>query len=116
MAGLSLVFYIGLVVATAVGIVAVSRFLGGKPLTAAKDTPYECGMPPVEMDNAVFPVRFYKTALLFVVFDVEIVFLFLWALVVRDLGWFGLVEIGVFIAILMAAFLFAWWKGDLRWE
>ena len=73
-------------------------------------------MPPVEKERTQFPVRFYKVALLFVIFDVEIVFLYLWAVVVRDLGGFGLAEMFVFIAVLLAALVYVWRKGDLQWD
>lgn len=116
MTALAVIIFMTLAAGSAMAIVAVSRVLGGKPLTAEKDMPYECGMPPEDTPNTIFPVRFYKVALLFVVFDIEIVFLYLWALVVRELGLFGIVEIFVFVAVLLAAFLFAWWKGDLNWE
>ncbi|MBA4396415.1 MAG: NADH-quinone oxidoreductase subunit A [Syntrophus sp. (in: bacteria)] len=116
MTALAVIIFITLAAGSAMAIVAISRVLGGKPLAAAKDVPYECGMPPEEKPNTLFSVRFYKVALLFVVFDIEIVFLYLWALVVRELGFFGLVEIFVFVAILLAAFFFAWRKGDLDWE
>jgi NADH-quinone oxidoreductase subunit A len=116
MTTLAVIIFMTLAAGSAIAIVAISRVLGGKPLTAAKDVPYECGMPPEEKPNTLFSVRFYKVALLFVVFDIEIVFLYLWASIVRELGGFGLVEMFVFIAILLAAFFFAWRKGDLNWE
>jgi NADH-quinone oxidoreductase subunit A len=116
MTTLAIIIFMVLAAGSAMAIVAISHILGGKPLAAAKDVPYECGMPPEENSSTLFSVRFYKVALLFVIFDIEIVFLFLWASIVRDLGFFGLVEIFVFVAILLAAFFFAWWKGDLNWE
>jgi NADH-quinone oxidoreductase subunit A len=112
----AIIVFMALAAGSAIAIVALSRFVGGRPLTAAKDVPYECGMPTEERPNTLFSVRFYKVALLFVVFDIEIVFLYLWASIVRELGWFGIIEISVFIAVLLAAFFFAWWKGDLNWE
>jgi NADH-quinone oxidoreductase subunit A len=112
----AMIVFMSLAVGSALAIVAISRVVGGKPLTAAKDVPYECGMPPEEKPNTFFSVRFYKVALLFVIFDIEIVFLFLWASVVRELGAFGIIEMFVFIAVVLAAFFFAWWKGDLNWE
>jgi len=113
---LSLAVFLLLVAGSASAILLVSHRVGGRPLTAGKDTPYECGMLPVEKPDSRFPVRFYKVALLFVVFDVEIVFLTLWAVVVRDLGGFGLVEMFVFIAVLLVALFHVWRKGDLEWE
>ncbi len=116
MTTISVFIFIALAAGVAITIVALSHILGKKPLTAEKDIPYECGMIPEERTNTIFPTRFYKIALLFVVFDIEIMFLYLWALIVRELGLFGLLEMAVFIAILLAAFFFAWWKGDLSWE
>jgi NADH-quinone oxidoreductase subunit A len=113
---LSIFIYLVLAAGSAALILLVSHRVGRRPLTPEKDVPYECGMQPVERVNTQFPVRFYKMALLFVVFDVEIIFLYLWAVVVRDLGVFGLVEMFVFIAVLLAALAYVWRKGDLQWE
>ena len=115
-AAFSIFIYLLLVVGSAAAILLVSDRVGRRPLTAGKDVPYECGMPPVEKEHTQFPVRFYKVALLFVIFDVEIVFLYLWAVVVRDLGGFGLAEMFVFIAVLLAALVYVWRKGDLQWD
>jgi NADH-quinone oxidoreductase subunit A len=108
--------YLLLVVGSAAAILLVSHRVGRRPLTAEKDVPYECGMLPIEQAHTQFPVRFYKVALLFVIFDVEIVFLYLWAVVVRELGVFGLIEMFVFIAVLLAALVYVWRKGDLQWD
>jgi NADH-quinone oxidoreductase subunit A len=116
MTALAVTIFLILVAGTAAGMVILSRFLGRKPLTAEKDAPYECGMISVERTDTTFPIHFYKVALLFVVFDIEVVFLYLWAVIVRDLGWIGLMEIVVFVAILLAAFFYAWRRGDLKWE
>jgi len=113
---LSLFIFLLLAAGSAAAILLVSRRVGRRPLTAEKDVPYECGMLPLDKPDPRFFVRFYKVALLFVVFDVEIVFLYLWAVVVRDLGGFGIVEMFVFIAVLLAALLYVWRKGDLEWE
>jgi NADH-quinone oxidoreductase subunit A len=115
-ASISIFIYLLLVVGSTAAILLVSHRVGRRPLTAEKDVPYECGMPPIEKEHTQFPVRFYKVALLFVIFDVEIVFLYLWAVVVRDLGVFGLGEMFVFIAVLLAALVYVWRKGDLQWE
>ena len=113
---LSIFVFLLLAAGSAALILLVSHGVGRRPLTPGKDVPYECGMPPADRPSTQFPIRFYKMALLFVVFDVEIVFLYLWAVVVRDLGVFGLVEMFVFIAVLMAALVYVWRKGDLQWE
>ena len=113
---LSITIYLLLVVGSACGILLVSSLIGRRPLTPGKDSPYECGMLPIDKPESRFPVRFYKTALLFVVFDVEIVFLYLWAVVVGPLGSFGLMEMFFFIAIIFAALVYVWRKGDLQWD
>ncbi len=112
----SLAFFLFLVAGSVTAILLVSHRVGRRPLVAEKDVPYECGMLPLEKPDSRFSIRFYKVALLFVIFDVEIVFLYLWALVVRDLGGFGIVEMFVFIAVLLAALFYVWRKGDLEWE
>jgi len=112
----SLFFYIFLVVFSGVAIIAISRFLGKRPLTAVKTIPYECGMDPIDKPNALFSIKFYVVALVFVIFDVETVFIYLWAIIVEKMGIFGLIEMAVFIGILLIAFAYVWRKGGLEWE
>jgi len=113
---LSLTLYLLLVVFSIGAILFLSSIIGRRHLTAEKDMPYECGMDPVEKPESRFPVGFYKIALLFVIFDVEIVFLYLWAVALRGLGAAGLVVMLVFMAILLAAWGYVWRKGDLQWD
>ena len=80
-----------------------------------KMAPYECGIETFEDPRDRYSVHYYIIAVLFVVFDVETVFLFPWAVRYQVLGWFGLIEMTVFIAILLAAYLYAWKKGALEW-
>ena len=82
---------------------------------ATKVEAYECGVPPSGEARARYPVRFYIIAVLFVVFDVETIFLFPWAVKYRSLGAFGFVEMLVFLAILLIGFGYAWKKGALEW-
>lgn len=112
----SLFVYTLLVVGTAVAIILLSRYLGKRPLTDEKTIPYECGMDPLDTGKHRFSIKYYIVALLFVIFDVEIVFIYLWAVSVRDMGLFGLFEMFVFIGILLVAFAYAWKKGGLTWE
>ncbi len=77
---------------------------------------YECGESPVGDTRVRFNVRFYTVALIFLIFDVEIVFLFPWATVYRNLGWFAFVEMVVFLAILFVGYAYVWGKGDLDWD
>jgi NADH-quinone oxidoreductase subunit A len=115
-ASISITVFLLLAVGSAAAIMLLSHLVGRRPLTAEKDIPYECGMQPIDKPETRFPVRFYKVAILFVIFDVEIIFLYLWAIVAKDLGVFGIVEMFVFIAVLLTALAYAWRKGDLKWE
>jgi NADH-quinone oxidoreductase subunit A len=104
----------------AVGFALVTLFLsaifGKRKITPQKMIPYECGMDPIGEARKRFSVRFYIVAMLFIVFDIEAVFLYPWAVVFRELKIFGLVEMGVFIAILLVGFIYVWKKGALEWE
>lgn len=107
-----------LIVAAGIGValIVIGNVLGPKRPTAAKLSPYECGFPPFEDSRMRFDVRYYLVAILFIVFDLEIAFVFPWALVFRELGVFGLVEMGVFLALLVIGFAYVWKKGALEWE
>ena len=102
-----------------VGFVAMMLTMEGmiapKKPTAEKLKTYESGEEPVGQAWGRYPSHFYVFALLFVVFDVEAIFLFPWAVLVRDLGWRGLVEIGIFVGLLVVGLLYSWRKGALRW-
>ncbi len=82
----------------------------------AKGEPYECGIKPASNARGRYNVRFYLVAILFVIFDVETVFLFPWAVRYRALGWFGVAEVTVFLGILSAGYLWAYRKGALEWN
>lgn len=82
----------------------------------SKLTTYECGEKPVGDAIVKFNIRFYVIALIFLIFDVEVVFLFPWAVVFKDLGMFALVEMLVFLAILFVGYAYVWKKGDLEWD
>jgi len=113
---LALFIFIILVALLALGVPLLSYFLGKRPLTPEKTVPYECGMDPISQPVSFFPVKFYKIALIFVIFDVETVFIYLWAVVAKEMGYFGLIELFIFIAILLVPLLYAWQEGDLKWE
>ncbi len=81
-----------------------------------KMQPYECGITPTGDAREPFSVKFYLVAMVFILFDVEAVFLYPWAYVYRDLGWFGFVEMLVYIAILLAGYAYLWKKGALDWN
>ena len=90
--------------------------LGTKNMTPEKAMPYEAGSDSDGANHIRLSVKFYLTAILFVVFDIEAVFLFPWAAIFRTLGWFGLVEMTAFIVILAVTLIYAWKKGALEWE
>ncbi len=94
----------------------VSRFLGPRRPTPAKLAPYECGIIPDTPARQRFPVKFYLMAMLFIVFDIETIFLWPWAVQVRQLGRFGLGEMFVFMAILALGLVYILKKGALEWD
>jgi NADH-quinone oxidoreductase subunit A len=96
--------------------IAASILLGPKKRSGVKDEPFECGMPSEGMSRSSVPVRFYMMALLFILFDVELAFLFPWAVVFRSLGWFGFVEMFVFFLVVGVGFVYAWKTGALEWD
>ncbi len=97
-------------------IVLLSELLGKKRHTPAKDMPYECGMDPIGDARHRYTVRFYVIAMFFVVFDIEAIFLYPWAVIFKSLGWFGFVEMLVFIGILVVGLVYVWGKRALEWE
>ena len=109
--------FIMLLVAAAFAAVAliIAWLLGPSKPDASKDSPYECGMPPVGDARERYSVRFYVVAMLFILFDLETAFLLPWAVVYRRLGMFGLIEMFVFLGILLAGYLYAWRKGAFQW-
>jgi len=83
---------------------------------AAKLSPYECGFEAFEDARMKFDVRYYLVAILFILFDLEIAFLFPWAIVLKEIGMFGFVSMMIFLSILVAGFIYEWKKGALEWE
>src|SRR5918997_4010116 len=86
--------------------ILASKLLGPKRPTLAKSAPYECGIVPDREPAERFPVRFYLVAMIFIIFDIEIIFIYPWAVIYRDLGAFGLVEMGIFAALVFASFVY----------
>ena len=107
-----------LIVATGIGIalVIVGNVLGPKRPDPDKLAPYECGFDAFENARMPFDVRYYLVAILFIVFDLEIAFVFPWAVVFRELGLFGLIEMGTFLVLLVIGFAYVWKRGALEWE
>ena len=97
-------------------MVSLNRLLGPRAASEVKGEAFECGNPPTGGAWGRSTVRFYMTAILFIVFDVEVVFLYPWAVVFRDLGFFGLLEMMAFLVVLGVGLLYAWRKGALEWD
>lgn len=113
---LPIMVLIAIALAFAAGSVIFSRLIGQKKPSAVKLAPYECGMPLVGSARERVSVKFYIIAMLFILFDIEAVFLYPWAVVFKKLGMFGFIEMGVFIAILLVGYIYVWKKGALEWE
>ena len=97
-------------------MVVLASKLGKKTPSAVKSQPFECGKNPVSLPGGRLAVKFYLIAILFILFDVELVFLYPWAVVYRKIGVFGLVEMGVFLGILMVGYVYAWRNDALKWQ
>jgi NADH-quinone oxidoreductase subunit A len=94
----------------------VSGLLGPQRPTRRKLMPYESGMEPIGSAQRRFPIKFNLVAMIFILFDIEVIFFFPYALVYKRLGVFGLIEIGLFMAILLIGFIYIWKKGALEWD
>jgi NADH-quinone oxidoreductase subunit A len=100
----------------AVFVIVLSSFLGPQRGTARKLAPYESGMEPIGQAMRRVPIKFYIVAMLFIIFDIEVIFFFPFALVFRQLGVPGLLAMGVFFLVLIIGFVYEWKKGALTWE
>ena len=96
--------------------IVLGKLLGPSRPDAEKNSPYECGFEAFEDSRMKFDVRYYLVAILFIIFDLEIAFLFPWAIVLDQIGTFGLVAMGVFLGVLVIGFIYEWKKGALEWE
>jgi NADH-quinone oxidoreductase subunit A len=108
--------YLLLAILLAGGMVAVSWLLGSRRRDVTVQRPYESGLSPIPGGGSRSAVRFYLMALFFVVFDVQSIFLFAWAISWREVGWTGYVAVLVFVGILMAALIYLWNRGALDWN
>ena len=129
---LPILLLMGFVIANAVMMLAVSHFTVRSRPTSVKQTPYESGIPPLGSARERFSVKFYMVAMLFIIFDIETVFMLPWSAYYRQLScavplvngvcpagsvsFFGLVEMLVFMAILLVGFIYVWKKGALQWD
>jgi NADH-quinone oxidoreductase subunit A len=107
-----------LAAAFAVFSVSVAPFVGPRRYNRAKLDAYECGIEPTphQVGSGRFPVKFYLTAMIFIVFDIEIIFLYPWAVASKNLGLLGLIEIVLFIGTVLIAYAYVWRRGGLDWD
>src|SRR6186713_3283814 len=114
--------WLGVVIMIALGVgfagvmIGLSVLLGPRNPTAEKLAPYECGMPPVGDARERMSVKFYLVAMIFLLFDIEVAFLYPWAMALRDLGWPGFVQVVLFMGLLFFGYLYVWRKGALDWD
>ena len=112
---LSIFIMIALGAGFALTSVVLSSLFGPRRPTPEKSAPYECGMPPVGDARERQSVKFYLVAMIFLLFDIEIAFLYPWAMALRQLGWPGFAQVVLFMALLLAGYVYVWRKGVLDW-
>ncbi|OGA33096.1 MAG: NADH-quinone oxidoreductase subunit A [Betaproteobacteria bacterium RIFCSPLOWO2_12_FULL_64_23] len=103
-------------IAVGVGPIVMGAMLGPRRPDSEKLSPYECGFEAFEDARMKFDVRYYLVAILFILFDLEIAFLFPWAIVLNEIGLFGFFSMMIFLAVLVVGFIYEWMKGALEWE
>jgi NADH-quinone oxidoreductase subunit A len=113
---LPVLIFLGISLGLGLVLVSLGFILGPRKPDAAKLSPYECGFEAFEDSRMKFDVRYYLVAILFIIFDLEIAFLFPWAVSLDVVGTFGLVAMGVFLLILVVGFIYEWKKGALEWD
>ena len=104
-----------LAIVIAAALIVLSYVLGKRVRNAVKDTPYESGITPTGDARGRFSVKFYLVAMLFILFDIEVIFLFPWVVVYRELKMFGFIEMLVFVILILSGFFYVWRKGALDW-
>jgi NADH-quinone oxidoreductase subunit A len=95
--------------------IGLGKLVAPRRPTPETEAPYVCGMPPVGDARDRHPVKFYLVAMIFLLFDIEVAFLYPWAMALRDLGWNGFVQVLLFMALLLAGYVYVWRKGALDW-
>ena len=113
---LPVLLFIAVAIAFAGGTIGLSSFIVPRRRNAVKNAPYECGVEPVGDARARFNIKFYLVAVLFILFDIEAVFLYPWAVTFRQLGLYGLIEMVLFIVILFVGYVYLLKKRALEWE
>ena len=113
---LPILIFMGVGLAVGVIPMLIGRILGPHRPDSEKNSAYECGFEAFEDTRMKFDVRYYLVAILFIIFDLEIAFLFPWGVVLREIGIFGFLSMVLFLAILIVGFIYEWKKGALEWE
>jgi NADH-quinone oxidoreductase subunit A len=107
---------VAIAAAVAIGLIVASSALGKRARSPQKDTPYECGIAPTGSARERFSVKFYLVGMIFILFDIEAVFLYPWAVVFRELKMFAFVEMLLFVAVILVGYVYIWRKGALDWS
>ncbi|MBT8080379.1 MAG: NADH-quinone oxidoreductase subunit A [Gammaproteobacteria bacterium] len=108
--------FLGIAAAIGILLLGIGFLVGSGSKDDEKLSPYECGFEPFEDSRMKFDVRYYLVAILFIIFDLEIAFLFPWAVSLDTVGGFGLVAMAIFLAVLVVGFIYEWKKGALEWD
>lgn len=111
-----LVIFIGVALVIGTGLLVVPFIVAYRSPDAEKLSPYECGFAPFDDARMKFDVRFYLVSILFIIFDLEVAFLFPWTVAFGDIGWFGFWSVMIFLAVLTIGFVYEWRKGALEWD
>jgi NADH-quinone oxidoreductase subunit A len=113
---LPILMVFGVAAAVAGALIGIPALIAPKRETPTKLAPFECGKDQVAPPEGRFAIKFSTVAIFFIIFDIELIFIWVWATLYRRLGWFGFLEMAVFLGILMLGFLYIWKKGGLEWE
>lgn len=113
---LPILVFMGLGIGIALLLITLGRLIGPNHPNPAKDSQYECGFEPFADARLKFDVRYYLIAILFIIFDLEVAFLFPWAVLLKEMAWPGVIAMAVFLTLLLIGFVYEWKKGALEWE
>jgi NADH-quinone oxidoreductase subunit A len=111
-----ILIFLGIATGLGVVLLLVGFILGPRKPDPEKGAPYECGFEAFEDTRMKFDVRYYLVAILFIIFDLEIAFLFPWAVALDGIGWYGFLAMMIFLAVLVVGFIYEWKRGALEWE
>lgn len=113
---LPIIIFMAIAVGIGILLITIGSLVSPRRPNAEKLSQYECGFEPFENARLKFDVRFYLVAILFIIFDLEVAFLFPWAVIVKQLDWPAIIAMGVFLGLLLIGFIYEWKKGALEWE